>query len=121
MDFLKENYLDDKYYFIDPAKSFKNSSITTIMRSNYNRYWRDIKEALRRMGLDIRSFSTHDFRRCLARQIWDSDDDMGKDVELLKNFLGHKNTNTTLRYLRHSGLSNRDVAERIAKKGGKIL
>lgn len=121
MDFLKENYLDDKYYFIDPGKSFKNSSITTIIRSNYNRYWRDLKEGLRRMGLDVKSFSTHDFRRSIARDIWDNEDGMGKDVQLLQQFLAHKNTATTLRYLKHSGLSNRDVAEKLAKKSGKLL
>jgi len=115
MAFIKEHYLNDDYYFIDFSKAWNRSSEYTIIRTNYNWYWQDLKKALDKCHIDKDRWATHDFRRSISRDIWD-DEKMGKDVQLLQNYLGHKNTSTTLRYLKHSGLSNRDVSKRLAEK-----
>lgn len=117
MQFIEDYYLDDYYYFTDFSKAHKGSSENIVMRSNYIWYWLDLKKSLDKMGIDKSTWSTHDFRRTIARDIW-GDPKMGKDLELLKNFLGHQNVSTTLRYLSHSGLSNMEVSKGINEKYG---
>jgi integrase len=117
--FIKDHYLDETYYFLEYDRSFKRSSENVIMRTNYHWYWQDLKQALMKAGVDKRSWASHDFRRCISREIWE-DPELGKDLQLLQNFLGHKNPSTTLRYLRNSGLTTRDVSEKLAMRAGKL-
>ncbi len=83
----------------DTSKEYK------LISQNYRRYWADLKQALNAVGVAKQDFATHDFRRCFAREIWDK----YKDLVLLQNALNHENPGTTIRYLKQSGLQNRDV------------
>jgi len=117
--FIKDHYFDESFYFMEYDRSYKRSSENVIIRSNYHWYWDDLKQALTRAGVDKKSWASHDFRRCISREIWE-DKEIGKDLQLLQNFLGHKNPATTLRYLRNSGLTTRDVSEKLAERAGKL-
>lgn len=118
-DFIRDHALGDTYYFLDFERSYIRTTLNGVIRSNYKWYWEDLKNALIKCGFDPKTWSTHDFRRSISRDVWD-DKDIGRDIEILKNFLGHANVSTTLRYLKHSGVSNRDVARHIAIKNGKL-
>jgi len=107
--FIKSNYLDGDYYFLEKQKSNGDSSLTTIFRSNYHRYWDDLKQALKTAGVTYTEFSSHDFRRSLARAVWNET----KDPVVLKEILNHEDFNTTLRYLRGSGLQTKDVYRKL--------
>ncbi len=77
-----------------------------MQHMNYLRYWHDVRQAIEISGVvDKKFFSTHDFRRCFARNVWEK----YKDVDLLKRALNHEDASTTLRYLRQSGLQNIDI------------
>jgi integrase len=77
-----------------------------IKRYSYLMYWWSIREAIEKSGvIDRRFFSTHDFRRCFARKVWEK----YKDVDVLKRVLNHEDVSTTLKYLRQSGLQNIDI------------
>jgi integrase len=121
MKFIDEEYLDEYYYFVDfkDSRHNKNSDEYTIMRTIYNWAWQDLKVACYKAGVDPTVWSTHDFRRSKSRDIW-NDEVLGKDVELLQNFLGHAQVGTTIRYIKNSGLSNQEVALRLANKNGKL-
>ena len=118
-DFIRDHYLDDYYYFLDFSKAHKNSSELIVMRTNYNWAWQDLKIACYKAGVNPLDWSTHDFRRSISRDIW-NDKDIGKDPQLLQQFLGHARVETTLRYIKNSGYSNQEVSFRLAKKDGKI-
>jgi integrase len=118
-DFIKDHYLDDYYYFVDFSKSFKKSSELRVIQTNYVWAWQDLKIACYNAGVNPLDWSTHDFRRSISRDIW-NDESIGKDPQLLQQFLGHARVETTLRYIKNSGYSNQEVAFRLAKKDGKI-
>lgn len=121
MEFIDENYLDEEYYFVEfTGKGLhRNTSELNRIRGVYHAYLYDLKKALYKNKVDYTQWSTHDFRRNVSREIWD-DPELGKDVQLLQQYLAHQNASTTLRYLRHSGMSNKEVSKRIAMKTGKI-
>ena len=119
--FIEEEYLDDYYYFIDfnDKRHHKKTTEHMVIRTVYNWCWQALKIACYQSGVDPTLFSTHDFRRTKSRDIW-NDDVLGKDPQLLQNFLGHAQVSTTLRYIKNSGLSNQEVALRLARKNGKL-
>jgi len=79
-------------------------SETSIARMNYLWYWQDIKQALQLCHFDKDTFSTHDFRRCFARRVWEK----WKDIHILQRILRHSDPKVTMRYLDQSGLQNID-------------
>lgn len=100
--FIKSNILDTEYYFLERPK---DQDLRMAYHMNYRRYWKDLKQALRTYGVEYKTWATHDFRRSFARNVWDQT----KDPVVLKNMLDHAQFDTTLRYLRGSGLQTKDV------------
>jgi integrase len=108
IDYICNNFGYDTYYFIDLGTMLNRTgninSEYRLYKMNYLWYWTDLKQALEACGVNKKDFATHDFRRCFARRVWTK----YKDFEVLKNLLNHKDPNTTMRYLRQSGLKNID-------------
>ena len=91
--------------FVDESISNEGANAYTMMRTNYKRYWIDLKQALRNNGVAFKDWATHDWRRAYARRVWDK----YKDLNVLKEALGHSDVGSTIKYLRTSGLTNKDV------------
>ena len=106
-EFLDEYYLDEEYYFIDGRDKSKTGNDFNLRQMNYSRYWGDLKQALHKCGIKQSDFSTHDFRRCFAREVWTK----YKDPLILQRALNHNDPKTTFRYLRLTGLNNIDVMQ----------
>ena len=106
-NYITNNFNSEEYYFLKIPNIRKNKrekiSERRLYILNYIWYWQDLKNALHSSGIDHKDFSTHDFRRCFAREIWE---DSKHDLQVLKDILHHKQADTTLRYLRNSGLNN---------------
>lgn len=116
LNFIEEHNFDLEYYFVDfNPKKDKELTMNQIFKANYIKYWRDLKKALEKIGLDRKVFSTHDWRRCVARDIY-TDKELGNDVQILQQFLGHARADTTLKYLRTSGLSTIQVSEKLSER-----
>ena len=109
LDYINNNINYNNYLFIElgsfGSRTGDTSTEFKLVRMNYGRYWRDLKQAMNASGVHKNDFATHDFRRCFAREIWDK----YSDLIILQNALNHVNPRTTIRYLKHSGLQNRDV------------
>jgi site-specific recombinase XerD len=111
--FLKSNYLNTEYYFIEneTVRDKNKSDEVKVFMTNYHMYWKDLKQALTTAGVEYKEFASHDFRRTLARNVWNET----KDPVVLKEMLNHQDFNTTLRYLRGTGLQVRDVYHTLHK------
>ena len=109
LDYMNNNINYKNYIFLTLGQHGNRTGDISkehkVVKQNYDRYWKDLKQALHVSGVHKDDFATHDFRRCFAREIWDR----YADLVILKNALNHVDPNTTLRYLKHSGLQNRDV------------
>lgn len=108
-DYISMNLVDKEYYFLIRTTDKNKSDINLALMSNYKRYERDINQALEKCGFDKKEFKTHDFRRLFARKVWETT----HDPVSVKEALHHRNFDTTARYLRQSGLQNKDVLEKI--------
>jgi len=115
INWLKDKELYEEFYFVQQIKEdivrrckYEKEELRLINR-NYIWYWEDLKQALDGCKIDIKSFSTHDFRRCFANCVWEDT----KDIILLKRLLNHKHLDTTERYLRFNTLDSRKVLETI--------
>lgn len=100
--YIKSNILDNEYYFLERPK---DTDLRNAYHMNYRRYWKDLKQALKTYGVEYKEWATHDFRRSFARNVWNAT----KDPVVLKNMMDHQQFDTTLRYLRGSGLQTKDV------------
>jgi integrase len=103
----------EEYLFINRDVVNKENQNNDFMlnRRNYYLYWRDLNKTCQNIGLDPSKFSTHDWRRNFADKVWV--DVLGKtDIEALRRALGHERVETTIRYLRHSGLQSQDIFKR---------
>lgn len=100
--FIKSNLLDDEYFFLERRQG---DTLTRAIANNYYRYWQDLKQALTMYGIEFDGWATHDFRRSFARNIWNKT----KDPVVLKEMLDHTQFDTTLRYLRGTGMQSKDV------------
>lgn len=111
--YVKSNLLDTEYYFLEGGDNAKDPrALELCIRANYNRYLKDLKQALDTYGIDYKTWATHDFRRAFAREVWE----MTKDPIVLKEMLNHVQFDTTLRYLRGSGLQVKDVYYNLFQK-----
>jgi len=103
------------YYFVQLQQRkrwrFKIKSNEQLIATNYQWLWKDLRESLIKLGYSPKDFSTHDFRRCFARKVWEK----WKDVFVLQNMLGHRDPKVTFRYLRQSGLQNIDYFKELQK------
>jgi integrase len=99
----------EEYYFLERGTNQHRpgqlNSELCMVRMNYDWYRIDLKNSLTACGIDEKSFSTHDWRRCFSRNIWEK----YKDLQILQRALQHSNPTTTMRYLNQSGLQNKDV------------
>lgn len=101
--YLKANMIDTEYYFLD--RGTRTCDLHMHCFLNYKEYWKDLKQALTLTGVDYKEWASHDFRRSFARTVWNDT----KDPVVLKEMLNHQQFDTTLRYLRGSGLQTKDV------------
>jgi integrase len=104
--FIKGRLFDTEHYFLERDKCRPDSVVGQVLRTNYNWYWHDMKEALTKLGYDFKDWASHDFRRAYARKVWDK----FHDPALLKDAMNHGDFNTTLTYLRTSGLQVQEIA-----------
>ena len=106
IDYIVKNVNDTDYYFIDHKRRILdiNYRDRKLQISNYKKYYKDLKQAMYKLGIDAKSFATHDYRRCYARRAWTK----YKDVHVLQELLNHQNPATTMRYLKQSGMQNID-------------
>jgi len=109
--FIKSNILDNEYYFLERPNDLEND-FQKAYHTNYMKYWTDIKQALKLYGVEYKEWATHDFRRSFARNVWDQT----RDPVVLKEMLNHQQFDTTLRYLRGSGLQTKDVYYNLNEK-----
>ena len=100
--FIENVMVDETYLFLNSSRHVSPASQHLY---TYRDYYRDLQNALFNAGVEPSLWSTHDFRRRLARKVWDK----YADVAILQGVLGHVKVETTLRYLRHSGLGVRNM------------
>jgi|GEM_PF-3175876 len=113
--------LDTEYIFMRNKylkRQYKEPNLFRKMRVHYRKYWTDLKQALTTCGIDYKSFSTHDFRRHFAGKAYLKFD---KDLQLLKRLLRHSSIDTTLSYLRYSGLDTKDALKDMQTKLRKYI
>ena len=106
-----DNILEYLYYLLinTPLRNYAGGVAQpllthTILKAVNLKYYKDLKQAMYKLGIDSKSFATHDYRRCYARRVWTK----YKDVHVLQELLNHQNPATTMRYLKQSGMQNID-------------
>lgn len=84
-----------------------SDSLRKLVDNNYRYYWNALKKSATSFGYP--KFATHDFRRNLAEDARISTND---DMVAVKNLLGHKRIETTLKYIRQkrSEKENKELA-----------
>ena len=97
---------DEEFLFLDRSGRGSKTPFS-LLKNNYLRYLRDLKQSLTVLGISYHDFATHDWRRAFARKVWE----LHKDPHLLKNALHHRSFRTTERYLRDSGMQNVELLE----------
>lgn len=117
LTFINDKYGDEKYYFVDRNnilnKNIDNDEV--VIRTNYHWFWQDLKKALEKSNVNQKDFATHDFRRSTARDVFINPNIADKDPTVLQRFLGHARIETTMRYLKQSGLSNIETSKKLAE------
>jgi integrase len=107
-DFVTSHDYDTDFVFIEARKrprGIMNLSTEYHLRDyNYKLFWEDIKQSMLELNIDKNRFSTHGFRRNFAKKEWD----LSKDLTALKDMMGHRDVNTTLRYLKSYGEDTKD-------------
>jgi len=81
-------------------KSYKNQNHETILKTNYHWYWQDLKKSLQTCGFNYEQWSTHDFRKNAAQDIYEDT----RDPYAVKEFLNHEDFRATEHYLKNQGL-----------------
>lgn len=99
-DMLEPLLLDGAIQYHHDIPANKMPNFQTLLHTNYVNYVRDLNQAVVKYGLNEKEFTPHSFRKCYAQTIWEAK----KDLRLVKDQLNHSRVETTLRYLRHSGL-----------------
>jgi len=103
---------DYKYYFVYRSNRYKNITDDIVkINTNYHWYWQDLKDSLLKNGYSFKDWSTHDFRRNIAQDIWMAT----KDPIIVQRMLRHKRIDTTLRYISNAGLQTQDISYNIEK------
>jgi len=96
----------ESYYFLKLVYKVDDRKLENTKDYTYEKYRIDLKFALNASNVDYSRFSSHDFRRCFADEVYENYD---KDIILTQKMLGHSRVETTVRYLRTSGLDTKDV------------
>ncbi len=92
--FLKESF----------RRTASKKEINLIIRA-YETFRLNLKMAATNIGLNSKLISKHDFRRSYSKDIYE----IHNDIVILKNVLNHKRIDTTLRYLKQSGLETKKI------------
>jgi integrase len=71
-----------------------SEDLTTSLMTSYHYYWKAVKKAAESIG--IKDFSTHDFRRNFIDEAYT----IFGDIRKVKDIVGHRKIEWTLRYLR---------------------
>ena len=80
-----------------------------MYRMNYQWYCYDLKQAVQKSGIKNKNFSSHDFRRNFAVDIWTNKGKSGRNIKVLQDVLHHQDPKTTMRYLRNEGLDTMET------------
>jgi len=105
-EFIREKYLHKNYYFLEDKYERYDFDFNKLVKSNYDWYHQDLTQTCKRLGYDPHKFTTHDIRRNFAVETLPL---VNNNVAELQKAMGHKDINTTIRYLRHSGLETKDI------------
>ena len=113
INYIIKHFNHTDYYFMEDTSRVKKHSKVfadfAFYKTNFRRYLRDLHQALDRMGIDKRTFASHDYRRCFARRVWTK----FKDLQVLQDLLNHSSPSTTMLYLRNSGLKMVDYQKQM--------
>jgi len=89
------------YYFIDSFGRNAHDPVK-VRRSNYLKYYKELKEACAINGIHPNEFATHSFRKNIATEYYQKH----KDIVKVKKLLNHSNIQTTLAYIEQTSTEN---------------
>ena len=112
-DFIRNVFIDREYYFLEESPT-RDLTIDKRMKRNYDKYYKDLVIACKKLGYNPKQFTTHDIRRNWSYNVWENVLDR-RDIVALQKAMGHASVDTTIRYLRNSGLDNQDVFEKLSE------
>jgi integrase len=104
-EFVASEYDAGSQYVFLPRFSAQRTSFHKMYLAAYLQYWRMMKKSMFKIGVRHDEWSTHDFRRAMARRLWNK----YGDIMMIKEFLHHENFETTARYMRGMGLQVQEV------------
>ena len=112
-EFMITNNFNSGYLFLQYRTTIKERTIHRteyeLIQYNYQLYHKDLKEAMINTNLDRFRHAPHDFRRQFASKVWKK----FKDIVVLKDMMGHQRIETSLKYLRQSGINIKDSLREI--------
>lgn len=101
--FINNPYAKQVYAFLEASKNnfpllrdavrLNDKNFEKIIDSNYHAYWLELRKAAAKLG--HKGFSTHDFRRNFINDVYKKT----KDLVVVKLSAGHKDIDTTMRYI----------------------
>jgi integrase len=109
-EYISTVFLDEEYLFCsrEKVREQNKKDYFKVENKNYYDYWKDLKETCTKLGLDPHKFTSHDIRRNFASDVWTNTLER-KDLLALQKAMGHSHVDTTIRYLRTSGLEVQDI------------
>lgn len=76
---------------------------------------RHLNKVFQKMGLDLRSYGSHSYRKYFATKVYT---DSGYDIELVRVLLQHSSAQVTQRYI---GIGSRQVEDALAKTACNLI
>ena len=107
--FIRTKFLHKDYYFLEDKYIRDKNNLLALQKRNYMLYWKDLRKVCERFGYNPSQFTSHDIRRNFAVEMLGVVDN---NVAELQKVMGHKDINTTIRYLRHSALETKDYMKK---------
>ena len=89
------------YYFME-SFGLNPQDPVKVRKSNYDKYYKELKEACAKNGIHPNEFATHSFRKNLATEYYQQH----KDIVKVKKLLNHSNIQTTLAYIEQTSTEN---------------
>ena len=109
--FIKGVDYGNDFYFIEKDNPYAEDFLT--YKVNYSNFLDDLKLSMMKSGVDYKKWAAHDFRRNVARIVYEK----YKDLVLLQKVLHHSDFGTTVRYLKHMALEVQNVQEELYAEG----
>ncbi len=113
--YLRGVFIDLEYLFLDRSivpDPEKREDIPWCIKLNYERFRLRLKEAVESLGYDASKFTSHDIRRNFCSRVWE-DVVEKRDIEVLRRIMNHSSIQTTIQYLRHSGMDTQDAYHKL--------